>query len=73
MQSNQYNYPESPTYPLQNFKDGKYLGRTGSFTVPPFRAVDNIPIGILSTARNGGTVNEPVLPRYFPSLKFCNG
>ena len=43
VQSNQYNYPESPTYPLQNFKDGKYLGRTGSFTVPPFRAVDNVP------------------------------
>jgi class 3 adenylate cyclase len=42
-QSGKYNYPESPTYPLQNYLDGKYLGRTGSFTVPPFRAVDNIP------------------------------
>jgi class 3 adenylate cyclase len=42
-QSGKYNYPESPTYPLQNYFDGKYLGRIGSFTVPPFRAVDNIP------------------------------
>ena len=41
--SGNYNYPESPTYPLQNFLDGKYIGRTGSFTVPPFRAVDNVP------------------------------
>ena len=47
-----FNYPESPTYPLQNYLDGKYLGRTGSFTVPPYRygfpgegkpAVDNVP------------------------------
>ena len=43
MKSGKYNYPESPTYPLQNYLDGKYLGRTGSFTVPPFRAVDNVP------------------------------
>ena len=41
--SGKYNYPESPTYPLQNYRDGKYLGRMGSFTVPPFRAVDNVP------------------------------
>ncbi|MDG0963816.1 MAG: adenylate/guanylate cyclase domain-containing protein [Opitutales bacterium] len=41
--SGKYNYPESPTYPLQNYLEGKYLGRTGSFTVPPFRAVDNVP------------------------------
>ena len=38
-----YNYPESPTYPLQNFLNGHYLGRIGSFTVPPFRATDNVP------------------------------
>ena len=47
-----FNYPESPTYPLQNYRDGQYLGRTGSFTVPPYRygfpgegrpAVDNVP------------------------------
>ena len=36
-------YPESPTYPLINYLEGKYLGRTGSFTVPPYRAVDEIP------------------------------
>lgn len=38
-----YNYPESPTYPLQNYLNGHYLGRSGSFTVPPFRATDNVP------------------------------
>lgn len=43
IKSGKFNYPESPTYPLQNYIDGKYLGRTGSFTVPPFRAVDNVP------------------------------
>jgi len=43
MKSGKYNYPESPTYPLQNYLEGEYLGRTGSFTVPPFRAVDNVP------------------------------
>ncbi|MDA8775803.1 CHASE2 domain-containing protein, partial [Opitutales bacterium] len=50
--SGSFNYPESPTYPLQNYREGKYLGRTGSFTVPPYRygfpgegrpAVDNVP------------------------------
>ena len=38
-----FSYPESPTYPLQNYKNGKYIGRLGSFSVPPFRAVDEIP------------------------------
>jgi len=38
-----FTYPESPTYPLQNYKNGKYIGRLGSFSVPPFRAVDEIP------------------------------
>ena len=36
-------YPESPTYPLINYKNGNYIGRLGSFSVPPFRAVDEIP------------------------------
>ncbi len=36
-------YPESPTYPLINYKNGNYTGRLGSFSVPPFRAVDEIP------------------------------
>lgn len=41
--SGKFHYPESPTYPLQNYSNNKYLGRVGSFTVPPFRAVDNVP------------------------------
>jgi len=41
--SSDFTYPESPTYPLQNYKNGKYIGRLGSFSVPPFRAVDEIP------------------------------
>ena len=36
-------YPESPTYPLINYLNGNYMGRLGSFSVPPFRAVDEIP------------------------------
>ena len=43
MEAGKFHYPESPTYPLINYADGKYLGRLGSFTVPPFRAVDEIP------------------------------
>jgi class 3 adenylate cyclase len=38
-----YPYPEAPTYPMQNFVDGEYLGRIGSITVIPYRAVDNVP------------------------------
>ena len=41
--TNTFNYPESPTYPLINYLDGKFIGRLGSFTVLPFRAVDEIP------------------------------
>jgi class 3 adenylate cyclase/tetratricopeptide (TPR) repeat protein len=41
--SKKFHYPESPTYPLLSYGGGKYLGRMGSFTVPPFRAVDEIP------------------------------
>ncbi len=41
--SKKFHYPESPTYPLLSYGDGQYLGRMGSFTVPPFRAVDEIP------------------------------
>lgn len=43
VQSGKFNYPESPTYPLINFRNGEHLGRLGSFTVPPYRAVDEIP------------------------------
>jgi len=32
-----YHYPEAPTYPLQSYKDGEYLGRIGSFTMIPYR------------------------------------
>ena len=38
-----FHYPESPTYPMHNYLEGNYLGRAGSFTVPPFRESDNIP------------------------------
>jgi len=38
-----FHYPESPTYPMHNYLDDNYLGRAGSFTVPPFRESDNIP------------------------------
>ena len=38
-----FTYPESPTYPLINYKNGNYMGRLGSFSVPPFRAVDEVP------------------------------
>ena len=37
-----YNYPESPTYPMQNFINKKYVGRAGSFSVPPYKAVDSV-------------------------------
>ena len=30
-----FHYPESPTYPMQSFVNNQYLGRSGSFTVPP--------------------------------------
>ena len=43
VQSGKYNYPESPTYPLINYTGDEHIGRLGSFTVPPFRAVDEIP------------------------------
>ena len=43
IRSKKYHYPESPTYPLISYGDNSYLGRIGSFTVPPFRAVDEIP------------------------------
>lgn len=38
-----FHYPESPTYPMQSFVNNQYLGRSGSFTVPPYKAADNIP------------------------------
>ena len=38
-----YPYPEAPTYPMQSFVDGKYLGRIGSITVISYRSVDNVP------------------------------
>ena len=41
--SGNFHYPESPTYPMHNYLDDNYIGRAGSFTVPPFRESDNIP------------------------------
>ena len=38
-----YPYPEAPTYPMQSYVDGEYLGRIGSITVIPYRTVDNVP------------------------------
>ncbi len=43
LKTGKFNYPESPTYPLVNYSDGHHFGRLGSFTVPPYRAVDEIP------------------------------
>ena len=43
LNSGKYHYPESPTYPLINYENGEHLGRLGSFTVPPYQAVDEIP------------------------------
>ena len=42
-ESGKFHYPESPTYPLLSYQNEKYIGRVGSFTVTPFRAVDEIP------------------------------
>ena len=42
-ESGKFHYPESPTYPLLNYQNEKYVGRVGSFTVTPYRAVDEIP------------------------------
>jgi hypothetical protein len=41
--SGNFNYPESPTYPMINYMNGVHIGRLGSFTVPPYRAVDEVP------------------------------
>jgi class 3 adenylate cyclase/CHASE2 domain-containing sensor protein len=41
--SGKFHYPEAPTYPLINYQNEKYVGRVGSFTVTPYRAVDEIP------------------------------
>jgi len=43
LESGKFHYPESPTYPLVSYHDEQYVGRVGSFTVTPFRAVDEIP------------------------------
>ncbi|MEK9771991.1 MAG: adenylate/guanylate cyclase domain-containing protein [Opitutae bacterium] len=41
--SGKFNYPESPSYPLLSYENKSYVGRVGSFTVSPYRAVDEIP------------------------------
>ena len=42
-ESGKFHYPESPSYPLVSFDGESYIGRLGSFTVTPYRAVDEIP------------------------------
>ena len=41
--SGQFHYPESPTFPLLSYQNDSYVGRMGSFTVTPYRSVDEIP------------------------------
>lgn len=41
--SGKFHYPESPSYPILSYENQSYLGRVGSFTVSPYRAVDEIP------------------------------
>ena len=43
LQSGKYNYPESPTYPLINFRDNRTYRKTWIIYTVPFRAVDEIP------------------------------
>ena len=43
LNSEKFHYPESPSYPLLSYSDKNYIGRVGSFTVTPYRAVDEIP------------------------------
>ena len=42
-ESGQFHYPESPTFPLLSYHNDSYIGRMGSFTVTPYRSVDEIP------------------------------
>ena len=42
-ESGKFHYPESPTYPLLSYDNQSYVGRVGSFTVLPYRAVDEVP------------------------------
>ena len=69
-----YNYPESPTYPLIDFIDNRNIGRLGSFTVVPFRAVDEIPRWVPLWFPSGGKSHAYNLlggKRSFP-LSFLN-
>jgi len=52
--SGKYNYPESPTYPMINYIKGEHIGRLGSFTVPPYRAVDEVPRWVPIWLPSGG-------------------
>jgi len=54
LDSGKFHYPESPTYPLVSYKDEQYIGRVGSFTVTPFRAVDEIPRWVPLWFHTGG-------------------
>ena len=53
-ESGKFHYPESPTYPLITFQNDAYVGRMGSFTVTPYRAVDDIPRWVPLWYHEGG-------------------
>ena len=54
MDSGKFHYPESPSYPLLSYLDESYVGRVGSFTVTPYRAVDEIPRWVPIWYQSGG-------------------
>ena len=40
--SDNFHYPESSSYPIINFKDGRFFGRMGSFSFLPYKLVDDV-------------------------------
>ena len=40
--SGKFHYPESSSYPIINFKDGRFFGRMGSFSFLPYNQVDDV-------------------------------
>ena len=56
-ESGKFHYPESPTYPLLSYDNQSYVGRVGSFTVLPYRAVDEVPRWVPLWYNMGGKVH----------------
>lgn len=54
LDSGKFHYPESPSYPLLSYLNESYIGRIGSFTVTPYRAVDEIPRWVPLWYQSGG-------------------